>query len=816
MKHTFSINEYLTILNNLSITSIHTFIQINKYCKECSERITTLSIPKNLFTSSLKEFPALTSIHCKANDIPLRITFPESISLSVIFEHLSNRDVAHDHSNRLTSLELRDTDTFLPFPPMKNLQKLSFKLTKRASQAFRDIIDCIPNVKQLTFLSFPSDQYDLIPLLSRLNHLERVQVDTMETGKKTLKLFMEEIGKLSHIKFIIGIAMNMLLSQDYSQIDSVLECEKNITIRFSNVDLRERSKRDVWNYITDRICFNMFKFILSFAPTKFPNFSQEWLDKYITYYLPDFPHMTIQKQITNSIDALELYDSVEFTKSPKNVDLVKNIKSIIVNPIFAVKEKHDTLNMELYVPHRLEKMDIRCCDFNSFTLGAPLRELTLLKCSMFPKFNFSSATSLKSLVMEDIKLDELILPYQLEKYTSIACQIDSINLNHLRELKELQFKYYQCEIQLPASLETVAVENLNYFKYNPMPTYLDEKEHLKTLTMKKIMYYDVSKLPNTIESIELNDLEKCETVEFLSTMTNLKTVSIEKCFNLHQLVIPSTVETLKLRSVPITTVTTISNKDKENKEKEENNEKQNQINLKTLSIIGLQNMFSFEQFTQLTELSLTECQSDESTLISFPQSIEKLQITNSLIPRIQWDEMINLKEFIGNSCYSNSFKLPNSLQSLRLSFMESFRGECMSFNHLTSLKSLNLMNVNGNVFDISQCHSLEIVELKSVVCRSFEFPQNIQKIVLTNIHIDGELNVQSLNKLTSLDLIISSFKSINYPSSLVELLLRQCNEYVFDPKVLNNLPNLRRFVSRDIKFESPLYEENYPLINFSI
>ena len=160
------------------------------------------------------------------------------------------------------------------------------------------------------------------------------------------------------------------------------------------------------------------------------------------------------------------------------------------------------------------------------------------------------------------------------------------------------------------------------------------------------------------------------------------------------------------------------------------------------------------------------------------------------------------------------FILPNTIETLRLSFMESYRGECMNFNHLTSMKTLQLANVDSSVFDISQCISLETIDFKSVTCRSFVFPENIKKMTLTNIFSVNHLNLESLDQLTSIDLILSSFNTITYPSSLKELTIRQCNEYIFDVNLFNQLPNLKRFISRDVKFNMKLNRENYPMIDF--
>ena len=75
--------------------------------------------------------------------------------------------------------------------------------------------------------------------------------------------------------------------------------------------------------------------------------------------------------------------------------------------------------------------------------------------------------------------------------------------------------------------------------------------------------------------------------------------------------------------------------------------------------------------------------------------------------------------------------------------------------------------------------------------------------------------LESYTQLTSLEIINCMFMKISFPSSLVELYLRQCKEYTFDPSILGQLKQLRKFVGNDVCLTKALYEEEYPWVSIT-
>ena len=115
--------------------------------------------------------------------------------------------------------------------------------------------------------------------------------------------------------------------------------------------------------------------------------------------------------------------------------------------------------------------------------------------------------------------------------------------------------------------------------------------------------------------------------------------------------------------------------------------------------------------------------------------------------------------------------------------------------------------------NFSNCSSLENIDLKDINCQSIVFPQSIGKIALKNISTFDQLELDSFVNLTTIEILNLTIKSLSLPISLKELVLKQCANLTFDPKILSKLPNLKRFVSLDLNLTSTEFPDDLALID---
>ncbi|EMD48589.1 leucine rich repeatcontaining protein [Entamoeba histolytica KU27] len=787
--------EYLVVFQYCSSKELSKFIFINKYCKDSIERITKYTTNSVNLLYLMDKYPLLRKINCRLSCLPTKTALPEYIDLSVSADSPYHKNIIVIHSNNIIDFQVKDTDTYLPLPFMPKLQILTIRFTQKVIQSLSQILQQIPQLKKIVITSVSTEYFSEINVLRSVSQLQEIYIEFLEMKKDSLKPFISTLSSFGpQIKIVITIHMNMFEALSYEHIDSVLDSPKNFTIYFYNVDLRDNSKRDIWEYIMSKVYAEPFRFFLSFTPTKFPCFNQNMMDFFITAYLPDFPTMVIQKRIEDNINSLKLYNSVEFTRLPKTLDICSSLKRVFLHPIYGDKTKRDYIDLNLVNCPSLESLETEGLDIFQFHLGSHLKYLSIMRGKVPQLIDLKENTNIETLTLVELEINTLLLPKTLKTLKVVSCQIHSFNLEELDGLKSLHWKYLDFIFICPKNIESIKLSKVKFVRETNFAMYTQ----LKNLTFQKISSIEYFNLPTSVECISLDSLIILKSLPSLKEMKLLTCLEIEQCPQLSSLAIPSNLLKLKLKNTQIDQLIAFCG-----------NECGPQLS--TIECNNMDFLPQFQFFTQLKEIVLEECQINDQIL--FPRSILSFSGINCILQSLDFSNCLQLKQLSNFNVYCKSIQISPSVEALKLTYLSSLIAEINETSHLTNITRLELSYVNLSKIDFSPLTRLESIDFRGVSYSTLKLPQSLKSAQFKFMtSTDCALELQELTQLQSIEIISFSPYEYSFPISLKSLVIKHSPKFIVNLNKFTVLTKLTQLIIVDIPITQPFLIDDFSFV----
>ncbi|ELP91864.1 hypothetical protein EIN_397640 [Entamoeba invadens IP1] len=788
--------EHNAILTYLSTTEVIKFSMINHFCQDAALSITKHTTPHANVLFLTEKFPLLTQINCRLSNLPVKTQLPTYVRLEILCDSNVLKSTLEFHAECVEELSAKDSDLYIPFPSFPHLTSLCVRYTQKFSEFLPQTIQALPKLKKLSLSSITTDMFTSITSLTTFTDLKDVKIDFLELKRTTLSNFMDALNNMPNIDFVVTIHMNTFQTLGYDQIDSVLDSNINTTVFFHNVDLRDVSAKDTWEYIMAKVYGDPLKFFLVFTPTKFPWFNQEMMNFFLSKYLPDYPQMTVTRRLEERVEALELYDKVEFTRPPKDISLCNGLSDVLIEVGYGEKTRRERFELDMSRCPSVTKLAVESLEIPRFVLGPNLKELEIRK-SLFLIGDLTN-DGLTKLILKEDNFDDLLISEHLCSLEVHQCTSkgNGVLLGKCTTLSEILFDGFSSNISSSIPLNSISVTLKNISGNYEMLDF-SKSEKLRFLKIENMTGLGTLIIPSSLVSLDLFQVgvSQVDTSQILK-LTN---VLLGDCSKLETMILSSSVSTLELKKCYIKHFSVMNGEMMYNQV--------SKIKVSEMAVCP-----TFGAFPNLKEIEMSESIVDNT--IVFPQKLKKFTGTNCIMQSLNYAACTELSEICTFDVYAKETNFPNSLEDLHLTYLSSLVPELKSLNHLTKLTNVSISCVRCSELDLSYSTNLQKLEVLGVNFTTTKLPVSLKEMSLKFILNPLTLfDFNNLTLLTSLEIRTCSPKVLTLPTSLNSLSINCSPQVVVEKSMIEPLSLLTQLILIDVTLPTPIIVDDFPMIN---